>query len=551
MNQSMTADVVIVGSGVAGSLVAEGLARRGIDVIMLEAGPKVDRPSLYATMLAAPNDQKLLPTIPYPNTFYAPHQSDVFTDYYVQEEATSFLSNYERIVGGTTWHWMGECPRLLPSDFQMKSTYGVGVDWPLSYEDLEPWYTAAEIALGVSGDAQLSQSPRTAAYPMPPTPMSYSDKVIQTATAGMTYQGNPLTITPTPQARNSIPDYNGRPRCCGAHNCIPLCPVGAKYDAMIHVERAIEKGVRLIPESVACNMSVRDDGLIESITVRRPDASEFTVRAKVFVLAAHAIETPKLLLISALDRFPNGVANSSDQVGRNLMDHPGHVHLAEVPERLYQLRGPVSISEMNVGRNGPWRSTMAAFRLGAMNTAWDFGAQTPQALIADLIAAGTFGTKLPDDYAALQNRRMNITSMVEQLPDPSNRIVPDFTKLDGIGIPRPKLHWTIEDYSTQASLEAKNLIGRIFAAMGATKVIYPEWTFGAGHIMGTYVMGSDPRTSVVDPDLVSHDHRNLVLEGSGVFPTSGTANPTLTLAALALRSVATIAQLAKTSPISL
>jgi choline dehydrogenase-like flavoprotein len=146
---------------------------------------------------------------------------------------------------------------------------------------------------------------------------------------------------------------------------------------------------------------------------------------------------------------------------------------------------------------------------------------------------------------------MNITSMVEQLPDPSNRIVPDFTKLDGIGIPRPKLHWTIEDYSTQASLEAKNLIGRIFAAMGATKVIYPEWTFGAGHIMGTYVMGSDPRTSVVDPDLVSHDHRNLVLEGSGVFPTSGTANPTLTLAALALRSVATIAQLAKTSPISL
>ena len=159
-------DVVVVGSGVAGALVAFQLAKAGVKVTILEAGPPVDRDEAVEVFRAA---TAKVPESPYPNTAYAPHPTVLEigvpgTGYFIQDGPDPFGSTYERIVGGTTWHWLGTTPRLLPSDFRMKTLFGVGVDWPMSYDDLEPWYVQAEYAIGVAGDGDNDQgSPRSRA----------------------------------------------------------------------------------------------------------------------------------------------------------------------------------------------------------------------------------------------------------------------------------------------------------------------------------------------------------------------------------------------------
>ena len=192
-----SADVVIVGSGVAGSLVAAQLAKAGLKVLILEAGPRVQRQAA----LAQYRDALIkIPEAPYPDTPYAPRpKSDDPDHYYLQDGKDKFGSTYLRQVGGTTWHWLGTTLRFVPDDFKLRSRFGVGVDWPLSYDDLEPWYCEAERELGVAGDPNADlNAPRSKPYPLPPIPLSYADQRIAAAVAGTAY-----TVQPTPQARNS------------------------------------------------------------------------------------------------------------------------------------------------------------------------------------------------------------------------------------------------------------------------------------------------------------------------------------------------------------
>jgi choline dehydrogenase-like flavoprotein len=163
-------------------------------------------------------------------------------------------------------------------------------------------------------------------------------------------------------------------------------------------------------------------------------------------------------------------------------------------------------------------------------------------LATQLIQQGYRGTALVEQMNTHVARQIRFANLVEQLPDPENRIVPAFDKLDAIGIPRPRLHYRLGDFVERGMTAARQVSEQVFQAMGATYIEHGEEHEGAGHVMGTYRMGNDPRTSVVNADQRSHDHPNLFMVGSGVFPTVGTANPTLTLAALALRTAATIEQ---------
>jgi glucose dehydrogenase len=253
MAEPLQANVVIVGAGVAGMLAAYKLAQAGAKVIVLEAGPPVNRNEAVATYR---NAVAKTPKSPYPDTSYAPRPTVLdLSGYYVQEGPVLFKSTYERRVGGTTWHWLGTTLRHLPNDFRLHSLYGVGMDWPISYEQLEPWYSAAEQELGVAGDSTVDLgSPRNQDFPMHALPLTYLDKQVALATEQLG-----LRVQVTPQARNSR-TFDGRPPCCGNATCVPICPIAAKYDASVHVRKAIELGVQVIDQAVVHFVEVNGEG---------------------------------------------------------------------------------------------------------------------------------------------------------------------------------------------------------------------------------------------------------------------------------------------------
>ena len=528
-----SADIIIVGSGVAGSLAATRLADAGLKVVILEAGPRVQR----AAALAQYREALIkIPESPYPDTAYAPRpNSDNPDHYFLQDGKDKFGGTYLRQVGGTTWHWLGTALRFVPDDFRLRSRFGVGVDWPISYDDLEPWYCEAERELGVAGDPNADlNAPRSRPYPLPPIPLSYADQ--RTAAA---LKGTPHSVQPTPQARNSE-RYDNRPACCGSHSCIPICPVQAKYDATTHVARAERAGVQVVPDAVVTRVEVGADRRVSALVVKRPDGSEDRATGKVFVMAAHGIETPKLLLQSRTDRLPAGVANSSDQVGRNLMDHPSQLNWALAGEPLGVYRGPLSTAGIEWTRAGDWRSEHASFRIQLDNAGWAWPTGAPASTAIELIRKGLRGAELDRAIADRSSREITIVPMVEQMPLAANRIVPDFDRVDAIGVPRPRITYSIDDYSKRALEHGRRIFRELAAALKATDLLEAPDMVSSGHVMGTYRMGTDPKQSVVSRDQQSHDHPNLFLLGSGVFPTGAASNPTLTIAALTLRAVSAI-----------
>ncbi len=528
----MDADVVVIGAGISGALIASKLAAQGVKVTLLEAGPEVRRADAVAQFMGA---LVKVPECAYPNAPYAPHPtSDKPSGYYVQSGPQDFRSTYLRQVGGTTWHWLGTCLRFVPDDFRLASRFGRGVDWPIDYAELEPWYAKAEGEIGVAGDAASDLgSPRSSPYPMPAIAPTFLDRQVAAA-----FEGTPLELRPTPQGRNSVP-RDDRVPCCGNASCIPVCPIQAKYDATVHVARAKAAGARLMARSVVTFLEVAADGAIAAARFKRPDGSAGRVTAKTFVLAAHGIETPKLLLMSKQPRAPNGVANASDQVGRNLMDHPTQLSYALTRSPVWPYRGPLSTSGVESSRAGDWRATRPSFRIEVGNDGWSWPTGAPVHDVAPLAGRGLRGAALRDALRDRTSRELRFATLTEQLPDPANRVVPDPVARDALGIPRPRIAYRLDAYTLSGLAYARRVHEEAFTRMGASEIHHnPDSDFqGAGHVLGTARMGRDASQAVVDADLRAFGHRNLFIAGSAVFPTGAAANPTLTIAALALRAV--------------
>ncbi len=557
-------DVVIIGSGVTGALTAWRLSTDGrFKILMIEAGKNgLDDQQraqfVQAYQLAA---NKNVPS-PYLQAEGGGHSfvpwsdgtgaRDVMNQYYdIKASPDLFKSGFMGLTGGSTWAWRGNTPRFIPNDFRLKTTYGVADDWPLDYATLEPHYVEAEKQLGVSGNTSewdgLFGAFRSAPFPMPGIVSSYGDKLWKKALSGLVIDGVPVKAITVPQARNSE-HYDGRSACQGNSTCVPLCPSGAKYDAGVHVKKALANGVAVWEHRTVTRLEADAGGEVHSIHYRdleTADKAEKTVTGKVVVLAGNAIETPRLWLHS-------GLANQSDQVGRNLMDHPGFELTGLFPERLYPFRGPQSTLSIESFRDGAFRKDGGAFRMTIGNDGW--GRTEPPGVALDHLmwdaGRGRFiriGKRLQQALADRVTRMGRISYSTEQLPDPNNRVELSDQK-DPLGLPRPKITYKVDDYSKRALAYGFEVARRIWAhleAQGAEEVKPNQPTFdynGAGHIMGTMRMGSMASNSVVDADGRAHEHPNLYVVGSSVFVTGSTVNPTVTLAAVTLRTAEAIAQ---------
>jgi choline dehydrogenase-like flavoprotein len=591
-------DVAIVGSGVSGALIARQLARKGHRVLVIEAGSGRDitiadyeeNVARFHTAVGKDNNA------PYPVNPNAPMPRDHETvklhpgevnarGYLVQTGPLEIDSTYSRVLGGTTRHWEAKALRMVPDDFRMRSRFGRGRDWPVSYDDLEPHYRAAEAELGVSGEVaeQLYAGqtfPEGYVYPMHRMPPSYLDQTMARDLDGMAVDLGDETfeirLRSTPQARNGVPNkaYDGgrgfRPtgavslhqadmggRCQGNTNCVPICPVQAKYDARRTLMGALETGnTYLLSSTVATKVEV--DGATGRVTGlhcktwARPESPEHVagvVRARVFVLAANAVETPRLMLAS-------GLPGRASLMGRNLMDHAYLLTWALMPEVVGTGRGPLCTSGIEDLRTGAYRSRQAAVRFSIHNDGWGWATGAPYTDLDDLIEReNRFGAALRRGLVSRVARQVLLDCMIEVPPEESNRVSVDPAYTDALGNMRPVISFDLPAYTLETAAFSRRLTRRIYQRLGAEDhtrydprspgyVSYGGEGYvlrGGNHWAGTHVMGADPSGSVVDDRQRSWEHRNLFLAGAGSMPSIGTANTTLTLAALCLRTAETIA----------
>lgn len=525
MAKTQKADVVIVGTGVAGALIAHQLAEAGKSVIMLEAGPRLSRGEI--TNNFRNSAFKMDFQSPYPSTDYAPIPTmNPKNDYLVQSGEHPYDAQFLKLVGGTTWHWAASAWRYLPVDFKLKSAYGIGVDWPIGYDELEPWYQRAEEELGVWGpnDEELG-SPRSKPYPMTPLPLSYNEQTIKDR-----LNDHGFGIVTEPVARNSRP-YDGRPTCCGNNNCMPICPIGAMYSGIIHVEKAEKAGARVIEQAVVYNIEVSEHNRVVAVHYKDPTGTSHRVEGKRFVIAANGIETPKLLLISTGVRTPNGVANSSGHVGRHLMDHPGIGISFYASEPLWPGRGPQEMTSSVAWRDGGFRNEAAGKKIHLSNVS-RVDQVTSELLSQDKLV---FGNELESQIRDRAARFVQFDSFHEILPLPENCIVPSTTQKDALGIPKPEFFYRIDDYVKRGAAHTREMYTKAAQLMGGTEIKYADDFANNQHICGTVSMGPTAETGVVDSHCRTYDHDNLFLATSGVMPTVGTVNCTLTVAALSLR----------------
>src|SRR6266849_3573396 len=486
-------DVVIIGSGIAGALVGHQLAQSGHRVLILEAGgvpnDSLGRWAMVHNFTSSPSKAPDSPfcgddVLPVDQTvdpkkdpgkyrFQQPSPIEDGGKNYYDYDAESiskkrfFKSYYERIVGGSTWHWQGIYMRMLPNDFKMKSLYKVGFDWPISYRDLEPWYVRAEYEMGVAGSDQENEeyyqrkfgAYRSKRFPMPPLVPSYNDRQLARAINGKSVpkHGLRLQVNTVPHAINSQ-SYDGRPECDGHTSCVPLCPTKARYEAIIHVEKAIQAGAVLRSQSVVTQLELDDTKkLVKRVKYIRWDGDEDWVSGRIVVLAANGIENPRILLLSE-------AANRSGAVGRYLMDHPIKQSYALAPKPLFPFRGPQTTSDIAAFRDGPFRREFAAFKTSIKNDGWSSvsanitaprGAAIPaphpgtpnaNGTILDFVEnQGLFGAKLRSTIHVHATCQITLNSACEQLPWPDNRFTLSKNSLDAFGIPRPQINYRLYD----------------------------------------------------------------------------------------------------------
>ncbi len=545
--------VVIVGSGAGGSVAAWALARAGHPVIVLERGrdlfpglgtPEGPRTLLWGDEVAHARFFEQQDPVLEPRTFRTQSEAR-------NRLARSFVgevNNLPATVGGGTVHWDAKTPRMWRQDFHGRTLHGPieganVADWPLGYDDLAPYYDEVERVLGVQGDidrvpaATLAQAPRTRPLPLPPNPPMLAGSLLASGAAQLGYRAYPAPMAIDPGVCNSC-------GFCGGFGCA----ISARGGAITFLHEALRAGAELrsrcFVDRIECGRGRRR---AVGVSYLEADGTRRNEPADVVVLAASAVETARLLLLSE-------IGNRSGQVGRNLMFH----HLVSVAALfeapVHAWRGPTTTHVID-DLMGPFAADGASPALPYLKGGVvEVGGGVQLLEEAKAYArAGLRGKALKDALrdVALRERIASMTMIGEDLPQPGNQVDLDPDLRDFHGVPVPRIVYSPHRFERAAAAHFGARLGEIVDATEGAWLASPpapdghprpgvamegQGPFKTAHVMGTARMGDDPRHSATDAYGRLHDVPNVVVADGSVFVTSGGANPTLTIMALALRA---------------
>ena len=543
--QNEAVDFVIVGSGAAGGVLAKELSTQGFSVVVLEQGPWRGPVDFTHDEFATWMLNALLPSAAdFPQTFRNSPDAEA------QVQRTSPPLLYATGVGGSSVHFTGNFWRFRPVDFKERSLLGsisgtAFADWPITYEELEPYYTKVDWECGVSGAPGPNDPPRSRPYPLPPMPIKSSGALMELGARrlGWNAQVAPVAILSQP--------FNGRNACIHCGYCMGYgCEMGAKSStAAAMIPLAVASGsCEIRTGATAMRVDVDAAGRATGVIYVDDAGTEHRQFAHAVIVSANGAETPRLLLNSASPRYPDGLANSSGFVGKYMMwnAHADAYALFEHPLNEYKSIQVTRIihdfydSDPKRGYYGGgaldgrlWTGPMMFALFGLPPDAPMWGADYKRMLV---------------EYFT---RTMQVAAAGTSLPVASNSITLDPTVKDKWGRPamRVTYHDHADDLANITFLQARGV--ELLEAAGAKRV----WTHPVGpatlgaHLLGTCRMGNDPRTCVVDRYHRTHDVKNLFLCDGSSFVSSGRGQPTMTIQALAFRAADHISQFARSNQI--
>ena len=512
-------DVLIIGAGASGAAVAWSLAETRMRILCLEQGDWVKSTDY-------PSNGRDWEERQFGDFSISPNRRGHPADYPIHEDASPIkVANFNGVGGGTILY-AGHFPRLHPSDFRVRTLDGVADDWPIDYATLEPWFALNDRMMGI---AALAGDP---AYPpkpavLPPLPLGKSGALWGRAMNSLGWHWWPSDSAMATQ------DYEGRARCINLGHCIAGCAQGAKASTdLTYWPEAIRRRVELRTRCRVREITTDERGMASGAIYYDADGVERFQPAEVVILACNGVGTPRLLLNSASSRFPDGLANSSGLVGKNLMFHPYASIQGVFDEPVDAFRGPhICVWSQQFYETDRARGFVRGYT-------YQFGrGRGPVATAGFGMGAGLvpWGDGHHAAYRRLFERSAGMLAICEDLPEEHNTVTLDPVLKDAHGIPAPRIDYRLGENSRRMLAHAAARGTEILQAAGTREVIVESPMAAAGwHLLGTARMGTDPERSVVNEWGRSHDVKNLFVVDGSVFVTSGGVNPTSTIQALAL-----------------